>query len=306
MTIKRLKGQALIIGLLFVVVVSTIVLALISRSLKDVKISTESQKELRSFSAAEAGLEKVLNNPQAFLTQGETQINVGNVNVSVITKKAQWNKYIVFTFPDGLAQDDVRQFFLVQYDDSNHSLDESKYYNVGSIDLLWGRVKSNGAPAENQPGIEVTFYYKDGDQIKSKRYAFDAQGRGNFSTNVQSVGSTTYRTTFGKKRFAYRATINFGLNSISFGSRFASVKTPLFLRVRFLFNGQVRHPLGFAVPSDKTGDYYYPTQGYKITSQAGGEAANSSVQRLEAFKSFPILPAIFDYALYSGTSLEVD
>ena len=300
MKTERLKGQALIIGLLFVVVVSTIVLALISRGLKDVKISTESQKELRSFSAAEAGLEKVLNNPQTFLTQGETQLSVDNINVNIVTEKAQWDKDVVFTFPDGLVQDEVRQFFLAQYDDSNQALDESNYYNAGSIDVLWGRVKADGSPADNQPGIEVTFYYKDnGDsgKIKSKRYAFDAQGRGNFSTDVSTVGDTTYLTTFGNKRFAYRATVDFGLTDD---------QTPLFLRVRFLFNGRVHHPVGFALPTDKTGEYYYPTQGYKITSQAGGEIVNSSVQRLEAFKSFPILPAVFDYALYSGTSLEID
>ncbi len=296
---KKLKGQALIIGLLFIVIVSTIVLAFVSRSLKDVKISTESQKELRSFSAAEAGLEKALNNPQSFLAEGQTQVQVGNINVNVSTEKAQWGKNIAFTYPDNLVQDEVRQFFLTQYDDTTHSLNTSEYYNAGKLSVLWGKVNSNGSPAGQQPGVEITLYYQDnndGGKIKTKRFAYDAQGRGNFSTSVDSVGGSSFTTTFGTKRFAYRATLNFNLNP---------GQIPLFLRTRFLFNGQVQHPLGFAVPSGEN-PTYYPTQGYKITSQANKGENDSAVQRLEAFKSFPILPSAFDYALYSGSSLEVN
>ncbi len=291
------SGQALIIGLLFVVIISTLVLALISRSLKDVQISTESQKELRTFSAAEAGLEKVLNNPDAYLSSG-SQINVNNIQVNVDSQQAQWNRDMAFTFPDGLVQDNVRQFFLSQYNESTKSLDDTTYYQAGSLDILWGKVGADGQPVSNQPGVEITLYYKDNNnsgQIKIKRYAYDSQGRGNFSTTgVTDVSNNTYATIFGSKRFAYKVDLDFGL---------ASGEIPLFLRVRFLFNGNVQQPLAFAVPSDKTGDYTYPTQGYKITSQANPAQVNSAVQRLEAFKSFPTLPAFFDYALFSGTNL---
>ncbi|NOY14901.1 MAG: hypothetical protein GXP43_01660, partial [bacterium] len=132
----KLAGQALIIGLLFVVVVSTLVLALISRSLKDVKVSTETKEELRAFSAAEAGLENVLNNPQAYILDGVTKV-IDNVSVEVTTQEAQWSDTVAFTFPDEIAQDEIRQFFLTKFDDSTGSFDEANYYDGGSVDILW-------------------------------------------------------------------------------------------------------------------------------------------------------------------------
>ncbi len=295
-----LAGQALIIGLLFVVVVSTLVLALISRSLKDVKVSTETKEELRAFSAAEAGLERVLNNPAAVLQGGgSTQVTIGNIQVNVTTQEAQWSNTVVFAYPDEVAQDEVRQFFLSKYDETTGRLDPSYYYTGGGIDVMWGRVVYDSAAGAyvagpSQPGVEVTLYYQAVDGVKIKRVAFDKLGRGGFDlTSVVDVAGVEVETTFGKKRFAYKATFDFGLGA---------GEVPLFLRVRFLFNGNTNHPLGFGVPAGISSSYY-PPQGYKIFSQAdgGGEGA---VQRLEAFKSFPILPAIFDYAIFSGSNLE--
>jgi len=302
----RFKGQALIIGLLFVVVVSTLVLALISRSLKDVKVSTETEEELRAFSAAEAGLEQVLNDVQV-LSGGTTNFNIGNVGVTVTTEEVQWSKTTAFTYPDLVRQDDTRQFFLTKYDETAGGLDEtgSFAYNLDSLDVLWGQVEPDGTggwrPTNTayQPGVEATLYYKEATsgEYKIKRFAYDAQGRGNFDNSVSLIsGAGEINTNFGPRRFAYRATLSFGL---------APGDVPLFLRVRFLFNGQVGHPLGFAVPSGLgDGSTYYPPQGYKIISQAESTSdQNGAIQRIEAFKSYPILPALFDYAVFSGGDL---
>ncbi len=296
---QSLAGQALIIGLLFVVVVSTLVLALISRSLKDVKVSTETKEELRAFSAAEAGLEKVLNDPGAYLAGGGTQVTIDDIQVDVTTQEALWSDSLIFTFPDEVKQDEVRQFFLSKYNESTGQLDTSKYYDGGKIDIWWGRVKyeagtASYVPGPNQPGVEVTLYYDDGGTVKILRQAFDKDGRGGFDTDVTTVASSEVDTTFGKRRFAYRATFDYSTIS----------GVPLFLRVRFLFNGPTPHPLGLGKPTGVTASYY-PPQGYKIFSQAQpGSNTAGAVQRLEAFKSYPVLPAIFDYAIFSGSNLE--
>ncbi len=308
----NLTGQAIIIGLIFVVVISTIVLALVSKSLTDVKISSETEEELRTFSAAEAGLEKAFVDTTILSTGGTADWTIGNSDVKITAEKVQWDSTTAFAYPDKITQDDTRQFFLAQYDDTQpdtYYFDEANYYDGSQLDVIWGEgVPDTGSvsgfsPAVSQPSVEVTLYYHAADgSYQIKRFAFgptsnSSQGIG-FDTNITDIsGDDPMQTTFGPKRFAYKYTLSFDL---------ATGDIPLFLRVRFLFNGNNGHSLAFKPPVGLIpAPTYYPTQGYKVTSQATSTSAeNPSVQRIEAFKSYPILPAIFDYALFSGSNIQ--
>ena len=57
---KNQSGQALIIILMAMAVVLTLVLSSVSRSVTDIRITTEEEESLRAFSAAEAGVEQAL------------------------------------------------------------------------------------------------------------------------------------------------------------------------------------------------------------------------------------------------------
>ena len=57
---KKQSGQALLIILLVMAVGLTVALAIVSRSVTDIRISRQEEESARAFSAAEAGIEQAL------------------------------------------------------------------------------------------------------------------------------------------------------------------------------------------------------------------------------------------------------
>jgi hypothetical protein len=85
------SGQVVLIVLLVMVVVLTIGLSLISRSVTDISISKDEEEAIRAFSAAEAGIEAALQNigaaPSTIVVDGIT----ANVNVSGEDQNLEFN-----------------------------------------------------------------------------------------------------------------------------------------------------------------------------------------------------------------------
>ncbi|MCM8787809.1 MAG: hypothetical protein NC935_07170 [Candidatus Omnitrophica bacterium] len=77
------NGQIALIVLLLMVVVLTIGLSLVSRSVTEVKISRDEKEALRAFSAAEAGIEEALRNIDSYIGGGTITVEDTNVNINV-------------------------------------------------------------------------------------------------------------------------------------------------------------------------------------------------------------------------------
>ena len=78
---KKNSGQIILIVLLIMVVLLTIGLALVVRSVTDIRISTETKESTRAFSAAEAGIEDALR--QANLATWVPPTKIGGVDVDI-------------------------------------------------------------------------------------------------------------------------------------------------------------------------------------------------------------------------------
>lgn len=79
---KTANGQIALIVLLIMVIILTIGLSLASRSLIDIKISQDEKEALRSFSAAEAGIESIL---KTNLAEGTTSIDISDDLTAYVT-----------------------------------------------------------------------------------------------------------------------------------------------------------------------------------------------------------------------------
>lgn len=151
---KNLKsGQTALIVLLIMVVILTVALSLISRSITDIKISQDEQEALRAFSAAEAGIEDMLN--RVTLGVGTTSVTVGTLTANVtITATGENTKRT-------LNQGETMQLSL---EGSSPSLTLLNIYWIDSLETI---------ETGDKASLEITNYLND---YSVSRLAYNANG----------------------------------------------------------------------------------------------------------------------------------
>lgn len=281
---KRLpksEGQALLIILLIMAVALTIGLSVISRSITDIKISQQTEEAARAFSAAEAGIEEALVtgqsnlNPIPFETGATYQTEVAGLGEGQTE----------YAFPGEFGTDEIQTLWLADYKTLGG------VYAGDQLRIVWGKSGSSESPA-----IEVSIYYKDGTNYKVGRFALDSTTRTpddkfcrpdgtNCPASVTSF--TTAGESVGEKTFKFGATLDI--------SDFNNPQTLLFARLR-LFYSSDKHSLGA-----KAFGSSFPSQGTEVESTG---TAGTSTRKVKVVRFHPAPPAIFDFAIYSGGSLE--
>lgn len=252
--------------LLVMVVALTVGLSIASRSLTDVRISTQTEESQKAFGAAEAGVEEVLRQDLATLAGS------GGISSSVGTDAA----YSVLVTAQGgaqsyapsrvVSQDDIAQINL-----SGGGLDGDQ------ISVYWAKTSDAGESANpNCASLEITFVYLSGSYQQSKS-GFDPG----------TCGTTT-------SGFSLATEGSFVIGSETYKER-AQIVVPagaVLMRLRPLYN---RTSLAVDAPAGNV----FPTQSYVVESTGtSGEAT----RRIEVTRSLESLPPIFDYVLYSGSS----
>lgn len=134
---KKNGGQVTLVALLVMVVLLTVGLAVVSRSVTDIRISKEAEESARAFSAAEAGIEDLLKENLAGLPYvGDVYTGstvVGGLTVGYTVEKTN-------SFQTKIAQNDVAEVNLKNSDGSGWS---------GNLEVVWsGKV------------LELTLIYK--------------------------------------------------------------------------------------------------------------------------------------------------
>jgi hypothetical protein len=270
------SGQALIILLLIMVVGLTVGLSIATRTITDLRISTQSEESQKAFSAAEAGIEDALRRDLPGMgitgpTTIATDMQVGDAKyTSTVTPQGGGSEPFITEQP--VAQDDVVQLCV---DVSNPNICP----NVGpvptSVEVYW--VKQGET---DDASLEITEVYESGGtlQISKNSYNADYSRSNGFSNSTKGtfppVGDTT---------FLNKATIS--LNS---GARI--------LRIRPFYNNAT-----VAVVATQPVGSILPLQSYKISS-AG--TTGQITRKIEVTRSLNALPPIFDYVLYSGTDIK--
>jgi len=268
------SGQALLIILLIMAVALTIGLSVVSRSVTDIRISQEQEESARAFSAAEAGLESLL------ATGGAPGI-VGDFTITTDTKPLGDSS--TFVFPKEIRADDTQTVWLVDHlDEDTLDLDNPKSFT--DFEFHWGNENLSGNE-DTAPALEAVIIYKDlAGEYTTRRVAFDPKlGRSDGFTNVSDDDHS-----FSEKRFSFKAKFTDD-RAFPSGSLYA-------LRIKLLYNDEPQ-VLGIEAFGDPL-----PLQGNCYASTAASETTGIS-RKVEQCQFYPSLSGMFDYVLYSGSSL---
>lgn len=265
------NGQALIILLLVMVVGLTVGLSIATRTITDLRISTQTEESQKAFSAAEAGIEDALRRDLTAYSgcdnDGSTplpdcpSLPTGQVAVTV-TPQGNTSEFVT---EQPVAQDDVAQI----------NLDGT---TASSVDVYWA---DDNDPASS---LEITLVYYQSNSnyygIEKWSYNTDASHNSNGFTLV------TGPFQFNGKNYKGKAA------NVPISSSGGLPVTPKILRLR-PFYGRA----SIAVQSQGGN---LPLQSYKITSIG---TTGQITRKVEVTKSLNALPPIFDYVLYSGTDI---
>ena len=280
------RGQALIVVLMVLAVVSAVGLSVASRSITEVNISTVQEESSRALSAAEAGIEAALSAASP-LPIG-VQVAVGDSSApssftpdSITTAEAR-NTLELGSLRSGESQ----TVFLANSLDPNSPGFEGEFNHNHEFDICFG---DPSAAKTQAPALEVTLYYYDG-EYRAVRTGYDPLvARSNFNHAVVSPGSdcpsgTTYEYAVDNVRFS------------DLGMPVGGGNTPLLLRIKMLYNNSEDHWLGVGIRQD-SGTPPFPGQGREI---AVSGQSGSTTRRVQVIENYPDPAEIFDNALFAG------
>lgn len=277
------SGQAILMVLLITIVILTIGLSVVSRSVTDVRISAQSQEAARAFWVAQGSLEKAV---KARLSSDSN--TVGDINYQVSkTIPASANYYI---FPDLIDQGEKMTFWLINYD--NPAL----FYGGGSLTVYWGN-SGEDKNKDTTPALEATLIYRDNSspvKYYSRRYPFDPNNGRRSSSNQFKAVSDVSGYSLGDKNFSFKTVIPDG------GVNFSSLPNfyrPLLLELKLFFNVSPQI-LGVQLESGKT--VFSQQEAYESTAVVSG---SNVTRKLKETVLWPRTPEIFDYLLFSGGNL---
>lgn len=259
---KNEKGQILLIVVLVMIVSLTVGLSVASRSITNLRTSTEEVSSQKALSAAEAGIEQsILSN--APITSGA--ISTDNTTYKTDVTEVLGTSFLI-KGGNTIAKDEGADIWL-----SDYSKDSAKLYLnpwSGNLTIYWG----NSSDSCSNPALEIVIVYGTKNSPKINRYAFDpcpSRVSSNHFTPALSGGNIEG--------------VNFSSSTPPIG-----VSSGLIAKIIPLYSlGQV----------GVVGDVALPSQGFII--DATGKSGNT-VQKINAFNGYPELAAqFFSYGLFS-------
>ena len=258
-------------------VLVTIGLSISSRSVTEVKVSTTQEESVRALEAAEIGLEKYLGGIAAV---PKTLVTVDTGVQYSLSDTTSLGSGAIYKPPYTLADGEVA------------TLDLTGYTGNG-VRVCWGD-NSMTLPNNEKPAMIASIYYQATDgtfQIKSRGYdplspVRYPEWRGVGGSGACGVPDIT---------FAYSKLILF--NGATFGLNISS-GTPLFMRVRLVYNKNNSLPVAFNANGGASAAF--PLQVGTVESIG---TAGDSVQKIRAEVPDYDFPSVFDVAVYSGNGL---
>lgn len=304
--IKNQGGQVVIILLLVMVVSLAIGLSVVGRSLTEISTSTNSENSSRAFSAAEAGIEKVLyEDSKNSLTGISGVYPTGTVK---LTNNAQteisWDINMPPTgTPRGIAleyppfgKESFAQFWLADPCSNPRSnppdcsnLPE-RFYTETNFDLYFGDPNYDYASnPDNYPAVEVHVISLVSDAYVDKSYFSDSFCTSGLCSRSQFPACTrnpdaikTNNNSTASSKFLCKVNVSGYSNTAS--------SYPVMVRVRMLFT-DITHPVALQLTS---GNLPYQAKIFNSKGMSGNVQRNMKV-----FQEDFVMPHIFDYAIFS-------
>lgn len=280
------QGQILIVILLIMVVALAIGLSVATRSLTNLRVSTQSEFSQRAFSAAEAGIEKALGSGNASFAES-FNVDVGGSSVAVDVT-SQSLSYVETVLSSGGVQE--------------IKVDTAQGRTANSIVLYWGNSASGSDEVTSPPSIEFTLV------------DVDVSGNVTIPPNAGSViGKAALNPPGSAKANGFAAAAP-AAGFTSPGGKSFQARTEIFLnpntklvRVRAIYNTATVY-VESGTTSINASPAIIPQQVDVTVSEArvpiGEQGGQSNLTRaVQVVKSKPALPAIFDYVLFGANGI---
>lgn len=276
------SGQAVLFVILSMAVVLTVVLSVSSRSVTDVSVTSIDENSSKAFSAAEAGIEKLL--------IGESNLsdfdfgNQAKIESAEAFPLNEGQNDIVFD--EGYNEGDVITVWFVSHkdDDPTKMTCTGKPCVEGNAKFLLGWQKESGSSII--PAVEMILYYDrtgravsdnpDFSGVRVKRFTFDPDILRRNNNKFGEDGTTTTNGTY------------YTVSNIRFGVS----GRPLFARIRILY-GSVSS-LTFSLGEDPTATL--PSQGRLLVSKGSAGGATRKIEVRDYYRA-PL--GIFEAGLVS-------
>lgn len=275
---QKQAGQILLIVVLAAVISLTVGLSAVSRTITNTRVTTEEANSQKALSAAEAGVEELVNN-SSLLAAGGLSKPLSNNSRYDATADAVDGGQILINDGNEVLKDDGADIWFSTYPDFGNLPGGGRW--SGTLTILWDNNDdangcSQGNPEVN-PAIEIVVIQgANRDSPDMTRAVYDTCGnRGNNFNNPGGLSSTS-RTVSGHPTF------DNGVN--------VTVTDGFIARVVPLYANAV---MGARVSPPGPG---LPSQGYVIDSV--GSAGNTK-RTVRVFRGFPKVPIeYFPYNIF--------
>ena len=277
------RGQVVVVVLLMLAVATTVGLAMVSRSVTEIGVTTTQEESARALTAAEAGVEAALS---AVVASGT--YTVGSMGTTYTVSSQAYGGGGEFTVSRSLTAAESETVFLSGHDTSGNLVPGQEKYTENNIVVCWGHnVTAVDATA---PALEAILYFQTSGQVKVGRMGYDPnvsrQGQNSFQTAGSASGCPAGKT------YAFSTVV--ALNTL--GGYNSTSDNPLLLRLRLLYNGETGHFIGVKAQ----GSALLPAQGTNISSTGQSGSTNRKVSLFQRYGDpFPQ----FDNAVFSGAGL---
>ncbi|OGD62569.1 hypothetical protein A2160_06010 [Candidatus Beckwithbacteria bacterium RBG_13_42_9] len=264
------KGQIGLIMVLILAIGLTVGLAIVSQSLTSISVTETEEKSIRAFNAAEAGIEEILK--QSTITAGATNVNVGDLTAQVnVTSKndqritLEANETMEVPLAGGTATS-----VKISWVDKNDTLQNPGTCQEGEAQ----------APAS----IEVLRLKDVNGAIVPYRYLYNA------CAGLDAInGFTTSDPAIQAGTDPYLQEVNF----TDIDGDEAHATHDVVLRIRVFYNK--------ATVAVVAGNGELPIQEYQMVSTVTTNTGET--KSVEVTKTVESWPDIFDYVLFSGSTL---
>ncbi len=290
------SGQIIIILLLTMLVALTIGLSLVQSSITDLASSAKTEQATRAFSAAEAGIEKALNDSTATLVSSSETGNQSQATVTVDNSVPSGSVDALEYPPIGKA--DLAHFWLID------PADESKTYKRNDVVIYFGNTGTD-FDSSNIPAIEVNLITRDndGNYVSRKSYydpvilrastnKFTLVPSSDCSASPGMGVTTSYSSPSTQERFFYcKQSL-----TVKYGS-----EEPMLIRLRVLNssrNQSVAVSKG-SQPCNGAG-CTLPAQATLYTAVG---TAGQTEKTITVFKERNVVLPFFDFAIFSNSSI---
>lgn len=298
------QGQVILILLLIMTVALAIGLSVVQRSLTDVSTASKLEQSSRAFSAAEAGIEQILQTTDPSVITNLTENNASaSANRSNIPSDPQTSQQEALEYPP-VTRDEIANIWLANPYDATLA----QFYNQPTLEVYWGKIPV-ATNNQNWPAIEIKLIYVDSSSVyRSRLFYADPAPSGDRANNFtrpddtvvfnsgsgcNPAGLTAVETTSSPpNKIFYCKVILKNLNTSSLPGGLSKL---VLIRLRLLYTSD-SEPVAIRGVGTCGQDCALPRQAqiYKSIGSSG-----ETQRTIQLFREDKVVPAYFDYAIFA-------